>query len=227
MRLCKSSMLAAVLLVAASANAEASSPAPLATVIGLRDTFSAGSTDGWTSGGANPTPPLNVASGGPAGASDGYLLLQSSGNSGPGGKLVAFGGPQWSGDLASAGIISIDMDVSNLGGNALLLRLGFDGAGATAISTDGVVVPAGSGWIHIAFAATPAALTGNGALALANLSGLRLFHSASAVFPGPIVLARLGIDNVTAVPEPGSALLLAAGAALLALRRQLSTRRSS
>jgi MYXO-CTERM domain-containing protein len=62
---------------------------------------------------------------------------------------------------------------------------------------------------------------------LSGATQFRLFHGSSAVYPGQNVAAQLGIDNVSAVPEPRQALLFVAG--LLALgagrwRRQQAVR---
>ena len=64
-------------------------------------------------------------------------------------------------------------------------------------------------------------MTGNPAAALPGVQQLRLFHGSSAAFPGEAIAAVLGLDNITAVPEPTAAWLLAPGlAVLLGLRRR-------
>ena len=45
--------------------------------------------------------------------------------------------------------------------------------------------------------------------------GIRILNSAAPEVNGDFVQAEVGIDNVTAVPEPGTWLLLAIGAAAL------------
>ena len=183
---------------------------------GQTDTFEDGSTSGWSSGAANPTPPVNIASGGPGGADDGYLLLTSSGNAGAGGRLVAFSGPQWAGDYGAAGITGIAMDLANFGAGDLQLRLLIDGApGVSALTSAAVAVPSGSGWLHVAFAIDPASLIGSPAATLAGVTRFRLYHGTSASYPGEMVAARLGVDNITAVPEPATGALLAGGLAAL------------
>ena len=181
---------------------------------GQHDSFSGGSTEGWTSGIANPTPPVNVPGGGPGGAGDAYLLLASNGAGGAGGKLVAFNTSQWTGDYLGAGVTAIGMDVANFGTSGLELRLVLRSAGASATSAVGIQVPAGSGWMHVNFSLAPAALAGP-AQVLSGVSELRLVHDTDASFPPPDVKARLGIDNISAVPEPDSVALLAAGLPLL------------
>lgn len=176
-----------------------------AVSLGMADTFQDGTTEGWASGAANPNPPLNAATGGPAGVGDRYLLLTATGVAGPGGKLVAFSGPQWAGDYPSTGVTGIGMDLNNLGATDLHLRLLFDSAAGSGFSSE-VLVPAASGWIHAMFGVSAA---------LANIASFRLYHGPDAVFPGPAIAASLGIDNVTAVPEPSRWQMLFAGLATL------------
>ena len=188
-----------------------------AVSIGQSDTFQGGLTFGWSSGGANPSPPATVPNGGPAGAGDPYLLITATGTPGPGGKLVAISGPQWAGDYTNAGLTAIAIDLNNLGLSALELRLFIEGPpGFAALSTAGVAVPAGSGWVHVVFPVVPDALTGAAGAALAGVVQFRLYHGTGASFPGPDIAAQLGVDNITAVPEAGTGAMLAAGLILLA-----------
>lgn len=186
---------------------------------GHSDTFEDGSLQGWSNGPGNPVPPQNVASGGPAGGDDAYLLTSASGVAGPGGRLVLISGPAWAGNYVQAGVSAITMDLYNMGSTELSLRLLVEGSsGASAYSTLPVLLNPGSGWTHVSFSALPQDLTGQGAAALAAATQLRLFHS-TAGFPGAAIAAVLAVDNVTAVPEAGSASLLLCGLAVLGLRR--------
>ena len=208
--------------------ASSCSIAASAATLGMIDTFEGLSTAGWSSGGANPTPPSAVATGGPAGVGDGYLRLQSSGVSGPGGKLVAFSGAQWAGNYLALGISGIRMDVNNLGATDLSLRLALTDSGfGGALSLTPVLVAAGSGWHAVVFSLMPAALIGTPASTLTDVMQFRLFHATEASLPGNNVAAQLGIDNVTAVPEPASAWTLLMGLAALAfgVRAQHGRRR--
>jgi hypothetical protein len=187
---------------------------------GQTDTFEDGSTLGWTSGAASPAPPVNMATGGPAGAADHFLLLTSSGVHGPGGKLVVIAGPAWDGDYLAAGVDQLTMDLANFGTTDLSLRLFLGGApGLTALSLNAVSLPAGSGWVHVSFDLSPGALQGAAAEVLAGVTQLRLFHGAQPAFPGEDIAASVGMDNVSAVPEPAPLALLAAGLVWLARRR--------
>jgi len=195
---------------------------------GQSDTFEDGSTQGWDSGAANGSPPVNVAGGGPAGAADHYMLVTGSGVHGPGGKLVALGGVQWTGNYLAAGVSGITMDVDNFGSTDLSLRLYvLGGVGLSALSLTPVTLAAGSGWTQVFFDLSPATLLGPAEATLANVTGLRLYHGPTAAYPGVDVAAALGVDNITAVPEPGPAALLAAGLAVLGLQAWRRRRRAA
>jgi hypothetical protein len=60
-------------------------------------------------------------------------------------------------------------------------------------------------------AADLTALLGSAEAALAGATVLRIVHAPDAAFPGPSIVATLGVDNVEAVPEPGTAALLVLG----------------
>lgn len=203
----------------------------LAQSIGQMDTFEDGTTQGWTSallGAQNPNPPVNVATGGPSGVDDNYLLLTSNGTFGPGGRLVGINVDQWSGDYTAAGITGIDMDVKNFGTTDLNLRLLFESVGQSgptdiATTTDGVFLAAGSDWTHIHFDISSSDLTalmGTSDNALGNASAFRVFNSSAAQFPGPSTISSLGVDNVEAVPEPATMAALLGGLAFFAKRRK-------
>ena len=199
-----------------------------AVSIGLIDTFEDGTTENWRINllgmGNNAFQPVNVASGGPAGVDDNYMLMTSSGLPGAGGRLVALNPAQWAGDYVAAGITQINMDVNNLGNTALILRLLFeDPMGAPPENeafTTSVFLPAGSGWTPISFLVDPGSLIveeGSALEALQNATILRIFSNPDAEGPDEAepIAARLGVDNIeaVAVPEPSSLLLLSTGIA--------------
>jgi hypothetical protein len=110
------------------------------------------------------------------------------------------------------------------------LRLLFEDAmGAppqnVAASTNSILLPAFSGfggWTNVVFPINPGSLTalqGSVNAVLSNTTILRIFDSAALGFPGSPSLALVGFDNITAVPEPATLLLLGTGVAL-ALRRR-------
>ena len=222
------SLATAVLMAAAAAGY--AGPARAAIISGQVDTFEDGGLSAWQAGGAsNPNGPANVATGGPAGANDNFLRLTSNGQAAAGGKLVAFNSDQWGGDYVAAGVNAIRMQVNNLGATALSLRLIFVGT-QSLTTVANVDVPAGSGWTTVNFPLTPANLSGGDfATGMSGVVELNLVHSPDVITgrgASPNIAAQLGVDNVTAVPEPGAATILAgamAGAGWLATSR--STRR--
>ena len=189
---------------------------------GMADTFESGADGGWSAGPASVAPPSVVSSGGPSGAGDGYLVLTALGGAGASSRLTAIAGPQWAGDYLSAGVDRISMDLKNLGSSTLNLRLWLAGPlGASALSFEAVTLATGSNWTAISFSLAPGALSGQALAVLADVQQLRLFHGTSAGFPGEPIVAALGVDNVSAVPEPATAWLLLAGLATAgALRRR-------
>ena len=195
--------------------------------LGQVDTFS-GSIEGWFAGGGPfgqvpPVPPQVIATGGPAGAGDAFMLVTASCGDGPGSRLVAMNATQWAGDYA-AGITALTMDLRNLGNSDLTIRLFLEdplpGPPAnTAVSSVGITLPAGGGWTPVMFPVGVGDLTvleGDLSTLLTNVTLLRLFHGSAVGFPGESVVGALGVDNVRAVPEPGSLLLFLLGATGLA-----------
>jgi hypothetical protein len=203
-----------------------------AVTLGQVDDFEDGTTQGWVVAlqGANPpaaTLPTNISSGGPAGANDNYLQLTSLGNYGPGGKLIAINVSQWTGDYIAANVLGISASVINLGATDVSLRFFFsdaDGAPPSnaAISSQAIVLPSGSGWTNVVFPISASDLTatvGSVEAALANARDVRILHALTAAFPGENKNAQIGVDNLTAVPEPGTGLLLGLGLVALGARR--------
>jgi len=172
-----------------------------------------------------------VLSGGPAGASDAYLEITSSGGSGPGSRLTAFNiFAQWSDNYLRNGVTGITMDLINLGSTDLTIRLEFEDpfsalGGDFAVTNTGFNLAPNSGWQRASFPIGLGSLTAVGgtvAGALGNTALLRILHA-----PGPTdavpVAGVLGVDNITAVPEPGAVFLTGLGLAVLALRKTLRT----
>jgi hypothetical protein len=209
-----------------------------AVMIGQIDDFQDGTTQNWfVPDATHPNPPTNIATGGPGGAGDQFLQLTATGGGGPGSRMAVLNETQWAGNYTAAGVRAIEMDVNNFGPDDLFLRLlfeDFSGIPFTppvnlALSANALFVPAGSGWVHLRFKVSPAFLAvetfGSVAGALADTDTLRIFHNPNPAFPGPgvgipTVNAQLGVDNITAVPEPGAFLLLAAGLAAWSGRRR-------
>lgn len=208
-------------------------PAGVSAVsFGQIDDFEDGTTQNWgvsLLGSPHPSPPLNEPDGGPSGAGDNYMRLTSVGGQGAGSRMTVLNPAQWAGDYLAAGFPTIRMDVNNLGSTDLNLRLLFEDPTVgppdnIAISTDSILVLAGSGWRTVDFPISPAFLSpelGSVIDALANTTILRIFHSPILDFPGPAVVAALGVDNIQAVPEmsAGGVSLAAAGILGIAVRR--------
>lgn len=187
---------------------------------GQIDDFQDGTLQGWLVGFPG-VQPVNVATGGPAGDGDHYMLLTADGGIGqdPNNKLVVINQTQWTGNYPAAGVSAVTMSVNNLGATDLALRLyvaddTIRQPANTAISTDAVFLPAGSGWTSVVFPLSPpklTALSGSVPLALANAKQVRIFHNPAPAFPGPIIVASLGVDNIKALrrgPLPYLPLLL-------------------
>jgi hypothetical protein len=200
------------------------------------DTFGSG-IEAWFAGGgpSGQFPligPTVIANGGPAGAGDSFLQIVANGSPGPGGRLVAMNGAQWAGNYLASGISAIAMDLRNLGPSDLTVRLYFEdpipGPPANeAVTTLGVLLPAGGAWTHALFPITPANLTvlqGDATTLLAHTTVLRIFSGGPADFPPAQVSGTLGVDNIQAVPEPETLALLALGLGVVAARAR---RRSS
>src|SRR5205085_348091 len=180
-----------------------------------------GTLQSWQAGVVSPNPPLNVATGGPAGLNDNFMRLTSNGGS-AGGKLVVFNSNQWTGNYTAAGVTGIQMMVNNVGNTNLVLRLILDNAtvGQTLGTVTGVNVPAGSGWMTVSFPLTAANLSGGTVNSvLSNVTTLDLIHSptfTTSRASSPNIVASLGVDNIRTlpVPEPGTLALGAIGSVL-------------
>jgi hypothetical protein len=198
-------------------------PAPAAAqvVIGQTDTFQDGTTRNWT-GPPPPNQPVNVPTGGPAGAGDEFLRITSTGMTGAGSRLAVLNDQQWSGGQTySPAVSGISMDLENLGGTPLTVRLAFqDTSSNTYSSTTGFSLPADGTWHHALFSLLDPNMTSLGgsppfSTALASgIQEMRIIDAAAPAFVGDVIAATLGIDNITAVPEPGSMAMLWAASAL-------------
>ena len=153
------------------------------------DDFEDGTTQGWTSGGANPNPPVWEASGGPDGAGDGYLLITANGSLGAGGNLVAFNTDQWSGNYARAGTVGIAAKVRNLGDSDLSIRLLFEGDGGGLLTVAAVSLPAAGDWQRVVWPIPIADPL------FENVTKLRIVH-APGLEGSEAVAALLGVDDI-------------------------------
>jgi hypothetical protein len=189
--------------------------------------FETGATLGWTNG-DGAAEPINVTTGGPAGAADNFLRVSARGTGQGGSRLISYNrASQWMGNYITAGVTSVEMDLKNLGTSPLLMRVGArENAGTRLSSTVPFNLAADGLWHHAVFPLNATSLTRtNGstpvATVLTRVIELRIFHSTAADYTGDPIASSFGVDNVRAVPEPGAAaLVLLAPAALLARRRR-------
>lgn len=189
------------------------------------DDFQNGSTTGWSEGGPSPNPPSIVTSGGPSGTGDKYLFNISSGGSGAGSRQVIFStGSEWIGNYLLAQVSQITADIKDFSSSApLSLRIAVQGgpSGTWFGSTTPVAVTTDGLWHHLSFGLSSAALSlvsGTDSLpaVLGNVSQLRILSSASAPSNiGDAVSSSLGVDNIRAVPEPSTWMMLAAAGFIL------------
>lgn len=191
---------------------------------GQTEDFSAG-IGGWQRG--------EIDTPGPGGASDPFLLV----GPGTGNRLVTFDRTIWAGDYRAAGVTGIALQVRNFGATDLVVRLAIGDndaptLGGSWFATDGVPLPAASGWQSASFSLDPAALVAvqGGASAEAVLAGVatfRILHASEPDAIGDPVTGTFGVDAIVAVPEPGAAGRVAAAAALaLGARRRPRWRRA-
>jgi hypothetical protein len=191
-------------------------------VIGQVDTFQDG-LDNWQGGVGG----FSVApTGGPAGAGDQYLQLSSGASPLPP-RLVGFNDSQWLGNFTAAGVTAVAMDLLNTGTTPLTMRVaireGTSGSttpGYATSNADAFILPADGQWHHAVFDLDAASLTGFNspqplATDLANVKDFRILESAAPSGVGDMVTAQVGVDNVTAVPEPSALALIAIAAAFI------------
>ena len=190
MSLARSLMLAPALAAMAMGGASAQ-PLPM-------DDFQDGTTQGWRSGGANPNPPIWEASGGPDGAGDGYLRIESSGLAGAGSNLVAFNTDQWAGDYLQAGVVAVRAELRNLGAADVVIRLLFEGSGGSFLTAAAAHLPAGGEWQRVVWPTTSLPGGADPAQVLAGVTKLRILHAPTADDTDPLA-AVLGVDDVTAL----------------------------
>jgi autotransporter-associated beta strand protein len=179
-------------------------------VLNQTDLFQ-GSLDGWTDGHAGNNVAL-VATGGPNGANDSYLQV-SSGTFGLEPKLITFNQMQWTGNYVAAGVASVSMSLKNFGGTTIPIRIAIrDGIGGQTVggysSTNAFSLPADGQWHTAQFLLDAADLTpvGTGlpplATELTAVQDFRLLSAAQPAIIGDTISARIGVDDITALPPP-------------------------
>lgn len=179
----------------------------------------------WSSGTPNPNPPVIESDAGPSGSGDLALRVTSNGSPGAGGRLLVFNETTWVGDYLTQGITHLMLDLRNGGSTTLQIRLAFNGPGGWFV-TPANPVAAFTGWNPLRIDIRPASLVtaggGNATTTMSAVTELRVLHSSTANFRGAAVSGTFLMDNLRAVPEPGSLGLIGLAGCLLA-RRQRET----
>lgn len=166
--------------------------------------FQDGTIQSWTVGGAG-TNPVNIADIGPSGTGDNALVMTSVGGVGPNANLVIENSASaWTGNWTTAGVAFISFWANNVGATPVMLRVGVDGPGGEFSSTNGVTVPAGSGWVQVNIPVQGGDFTADGgtnvASTLSAVTAARISHSTSPSWDGEAVSATVQIDNI----QPGN-----------------------
>ncbi len=213
--------------VVMSTTALAGNPLPF----GMQDDFEDGSLQGWSSKATLTNEP-----GGP-GASSRYLKITSDSNVAPGHlgahNMEQWGGAWWNGEATMSyianDVTALAMDLNNMGDTDLALRVMVttrsDGRW---VSTNPLNLAAVSDWQHVIFSLAESDLTqveGSGTWQGAMSDVVRWAIRHDPIGPdshgnSPSIDATLGIDNITAVPEPATMSLLLCGAGLLLRRKR-------
>lgn len=189
--------------------------------LGKLDDFQDGSVQGW-SGGAAPT---NIADGGPSGAGDRFLQITSDGSSGAGGRLATYNF-NWGGNYTAAQVTGVEAWLKNFSAETLEMRAVILSGATRWTSNDALVLAPGSGWVRHTFSLLESDITRvlgttNYSATMASVSRLMFRHNTGAPSAeGTVIAAQGGLDNIRAVPEPGSMIALAAGIGALAIRRR-------
>ena len=195
------------------------------------DDFEDGTLMNWAY--ADPSRLTNAATGGPAGADDNWLRLETDGVSNPGGRPVITNEDQWSGDYVAHDVLAVSADFANFGAEDLHIRFALQGAGGERyVTTAAIVLPADGVWRNLEFALEAADFTqvtgGTASFAdvLLDVERIRfLSRELDAGWNGDEIATVLGVDNILNLPEPGTLILLGAGLALLGRARAHRPRR--
>jgi hypothetical protein len=147
-------------------------------------------------------------------------LEVESGSFGGGPRLLTFNDTQWTGDFVTAGVDDVAMDLKNLGGASLSIRIALQQSSASSgspgyVSTTAFSLAADGNWHHATFLIDSADLTGlNGAgpltAFLTSIGDFRLLSSNSPALVGDPISGQFGVDNIQALSVPEPSCILAA-----------------
>ncbi len=195
-------------------------------VIGQTDTFQDGTAGTWQGGGqlTHPNASSVITDGGPTGAGDHFLEINSSindPNAAP--RLLAISSipaTEWTGDFIDAGVTGVSMDLMNPNSIALTMRVAFrDGTtnSSPAYVTNNAnafSLPADGKWYHVTFQLDASQMStvgspGDFTAFLKSVQEFRIVDSATATYMGDQFTSNtfFGVDNITAIPEPSGLLL--------------------
>lgn len=145
--------------------------------------------------------------------------------------MIILNDSQWLGDYIGTGITGIAMALNNFSPQSLSMRIAFFQDPSTGyVTTTPFSLAANSGWQHTTFSLTAANFTAIGSpgdfnTLLSNFSGQRRILSSSAPsLLGDPVAATLGVDNVQAIPEPSTFVMVNIGLLLMFCRRRTMLR---
>ena len=192
-------------------------PTASAVVNGQIDTFQDGTKMNWANG--VPENLINVDTGGPAGAGDRYLQLSANGTNSFGGRLTMFNLNQWLGNYIGAGVNAIEIDLRNQGKTTLSIRLAFKAQNVMNspgyLTATAITLAPDSGWQHFTISIAQPNMIPVGSPSPYNTfftSGVgdaRLINEVgTTTLNGDPIVGQVGIDNIHAVPEPGSLALV-------------------
>ncbi|MEY8848807.1 T9SS type A sorting domain-containing protein [Psychroserpens sp. XS_ASV72] len=183
---------------------------------GQTSDFSSG-VQGWIHQISNANDPVQVPTGGPAGAGDAFLRVTNSVMTGSAGSkhLCINMDAEWTGNYTAAGIVAITCDVQNPGTETLHLRVALNKSFPNwAASANPIVVPPGTTWTSITFPLNSSDLVisqGGATIAdiLADVDQIRIVSNDGTSPTDPIHKGQGGVariselDNITAVDVLG------------------------
>jgi len=182
-----------------------------AVEVGQIDDFEDGTVQNWIWGRSNFGGPVVVTS-----EMSTYLETESfGGGDAPGSRMAILNRQQWTGDYLAAGVGAIRLNAINDGPNFafedLTVRLAFSSQSASigsgrVVTNEGYLLSRGDGWQQLEFDLSE--LTGiagsNVPEVMSSVSELRIISAENPEFIGDQIIARLGVDDISAVvvPEP-------------------------